>query len=200
MECASIVKFYDAGTPAELFLFPLTNRLYHLSFTARFNPERHHGKGLTGPPMSRKTSCACPSCGASIPAYRNPVPTVDIIIEVPDGGIVLIRRRHAPAGWAIPGGYVDYGESLEEAAVRESKEETSLDVTLIKQMHTYSRPDRDPRQHTVTTVFIAKADGRPQACDDAAGIGIFHRNNLPEPLAFDHEQILRDYFQSKVTP
>ena len=103
--------------------------------------------------------------------YKNPVPTVDIIIEIQreDGkeGIVLIKRKNPPHGWAIPGGFVDYGESLEEAAVREAKEETSLDVQLKKQLHTYSDPDRDPRQHTISTVFVASARGRPKAEDDA---------------------------------
>jgi ADP-ribose pyrophosphatase YjhB (NUDIX family) len=127
-------------------------------------------------------------------AYRNPLPTVDIIIELEDKGIVLIRRKNPPHGWAIPGGFVEYGESLEMAAVREAKEETGLDVSLIRQMHTYSRPDRDPRQHTITTVFIASATGRPVAADDAADIGIFTRDNLPSPLVFDHKEILEDYF------
>ena len=94
--------------------------------------------------------------------YRNPVPTVDIIIEI-NGGIILIEREHPPYGWAIPGGFVDYGESLEDAAVREAEEETSLKVKSLIQLHTYSDPDRDPRQHTITTVFIAKGEGNPKA-------------------------------------
>ncbi|MCK9296441.1 MAG: NUDIX hydrolase [Desulfobulbaceae bacterium] len=123
---------------------------------------------------------------------RNPVPTVDIIIEI-DGGIVLIKRRNPPFGWAIPGGFVDYGETLEAAAVREAKEETGLDVTLRCQMHSYSDPGRDPRLHTISTVFIAQAGGTPHADDDAVEVGIFTRDNLPT-LAFDHAEILDDYF------
>ena len=139
-------------------------------------------------------SYRCPRCGTDISVHRNPVPTVDIIIEI-EGGIVLIFRKNHPIGWAIPGGFVDYGESLEDAALREAKEETSLDVRLIRQMHTYSKPDRDPRQHTISTVFIASAHGVPIAADDAAGIGIFTRENLPEPLMFDHKSVLTDYFE-----
>jgi ADP-ribose pyrophosphatase YjhB (NUDIX family) len=132
-------------------------------------------------------------------AYKNPVPTVDIIIEIQreDGkeGIVLIKRKNPPHGWAIPGGFVDYGESLEEAAVREAKEETSLDVQLKKQLHTYSDPDRDPRQHTISTVFVASARGRPKAEDDAQEIGIFTKEEINFSLAFDHNKILTDYFE-----
>ncbi|UCD84209.1 MAG: NUDIX hydrolase [Deltaproteobacteria bacterium] len=129
--------------------------------------------------------------------YRNPIPTVDIIIELEGRGVVLIERKNPPYGWAIPGGYLDYGESLEEAAVREAKEETSLKVELREQFYTYSRPDRDPRHHTVTTVYLARAEGEPVAADDAKGIGVFNKDNLPRPLAFDHEQILKDYFEHK---
>lgn len=132
--------------------------------------------------------------------YRNPVPTVDIIIETEHGarkGIVLIKRKNPPCGWAIPGGFVDYGESLEQAAVREALEETSLHVDLVRQFHTYSDPSRDPRLHTVTTVFIAKAAGNPVGMDDAAEAGIFGRSELPEPMAFDHGAILDDYFSGR---
>jgi purine-nucleoside phosphorylase len=127
-------------------------------------------------------------------SYKNPIPTVDIIIELTGGKILLIRRKNPPWGWALPGGYVDYGESLEEAAIREAREETSLAVTLIRQLKTYSRPDRDPRGHTVSTVFIAQGQGIPRAGDDAENIGVFDRFTLPSPLAFDHAQILDDYF------
>jgi ADP-ribose pyrophosphatase YjhB (NUDIX family) len=145
--------------------------------------------------MTAKITRMCPNCNAEIEFYHNPIPTVDIIIEVNEGEIILIKRKNDPVGWAIPGGFVDYGESLEKAAVREAKEETSLDVTLIKQMHTYSRPDRDPRQHTISTVFIARGKGTPKAADDAAEIGVFTEDNLPEPLMFDHREILSDYFK-----
>jgi ADP-ribose pyrophosphatase YjhB (NUDIX family) len=133
--------------------------------------------------------------------HRNPVPTVDLIIEIQreDGteGIVLIKRKNPPHGWALPGGFVDYGETLEEAAVREAKEETSLDVQLQKQFHTYSDPDRDPRQHTISTVFVATAQGQPKAQDDAQEIGIFTRDQIDFTLAFDHNRILEDYFEHK---
>jgi ADP-ribose pyrophosphatase YjhB (NUDIX family) len=133
--------------------------------------------------------------------HRNPVPTVDIIIEIEreDGqqGIVLIKRKNPPYGWAIPGGFVDYGESLEEAAVREAKEETSLDIQLKRQMFTYSDPKRDPRQHTISTIYVATARGRPKAQDDAIEIGIFTKEELHFPLAFDHQKILADYFKQR---
>ncbi len=133
--------------------------------------------------------------------YKNPIPTVDIIIEIQraDGkeGIVLIKRKNPPHGWALPGGFVDYGESLEEAAVREAKEETSLDIQLGKQLHTYSDPERDPRQHTISTVFVASARGKPKAEDDAQEIGIFTQEEINFSLAFDHNRILTDYFEWK---
>lgn len=132
--------------------------------------------------------------------FRHPIPTADIIIEFEDKGIILIKRKNPPYGWAIPGGFVDYGESLEETAIREAKEETSLDVTLIKQFHTYSDPQRDPRHHTITTVYIAKATGIPKADDDAGEIGIFTQETLPQNLAFDHEKILKDYFSFRDGP
>ncbi|MGD8539188.1 MAG: NUDIX hydrolase, partial [Candidatus Aminicenantes bacterium] len=124
--------------------------------------------------------------------------TTDIIIEVTreDGkrGIILIERKNPPYGWAIPGGFVDYGESLEQAAVREAKEETSLDIQLEHQMHTYSDPGRDPRKHTISTVFIASAKGTPVAQDDAKEIGIFTEDEITFSLTFDHRRILDDYF------
>lgn len=133
--------------------------------------------------------------------HRNPVPTVDIIIEIKrEGaipGIVLIKRKNPPYGWALPGGFVDYGESLEEAALREAKEETSLDVELKGQLHTYSDPARDPRHHTISTVFMAESEGEPTAQDDAAEIGIFAPEEIDFPLAFDHQEILADYFEHK---
>ncbi|MBI5583596.1 MAG: NUDIX hydrolase [Deltaproteobacteria bacterium] len=129
--------------------------------------------------------------------FRNPVPTVDIIIELDSGGIVLIKRKNPPPGWALPGGFVDYGESLEEAARREAREETSLDIGLVRQFHTYSRPDRDPRRHTISTVFIAQSGGQPKAADDAAALGVFTRESLPSSLAFDHAEILDDYFHNR---
>ena len=140
----------------------------------------------------------CPECGAKLPDRRNPVPTVDIIIEIGDG-IVLIERKYPPPGWALPGGFVDYGESFEQAAVREALEETGLRVTLTRQFHTYSDPGRDPRQHTASTVFIATATGTPEGADDAARAEIFTQEALPA-LAFDHSRILADYFRMKKIP
>jgi ADP-ribose pyrophosphatase YjhB (NUDIX family) len=140
----------------------------------------------------------CPQCGAEQDRPKNPCPTVDIIIECRteegEKGIVLIKRKNPPLKWALPGGFVDYGESLEQAAVREAMEETSLIVRLRRQFHSYSDPTRDPRQHNITTVFIAEAEGNPRAADDAAEAALFHEGNLPE-LAFDHGLILRDYFR-----
>jgi len=134
---------------------------------------------------------------AEIEIYKNPIPTVDIIIEIESKGIVLIKRKNPPYGWALPGGFVDYGESLEEGAVREAKEETDLDVKLTQQFHTYSNPNRDPRHHSISTVYIGKAKGIPQAKDDAIEIGVFNESNLPAEIAFDHRSILNDYFISK---
>lgn len=127
---------------------------------------------------------------------RNPIPTVDIIIEH-GGGIVLIKRKNPPEGWALPGGFVDYGESLEAAATREAKEETGLEVELPRQFHAYSDSKRDPRHHTITIVFIAKAKGMVIAGDDAKDIGIFTKDTLPEQIAFDHRDILNDYFTGR---
>ena len=144
------------------------------------------------------TSKKCPHCGKLIEQHLHPFPTVDIIIELNCGGIILIKRKNPPFGWALPGGFVDYGESLEEAAVREAREETSLQITLTSQLHTYSDPGRDKRMHTITTVFCARAEGKPVAADDAQDIGIFTKDTLPEPLAFDHNEILRNYFRELV--
>ena len=136
----------------------------------------------------------CPHCGRLVYSYRNPIPTVDIIIELEDKGIILIKRAKEPLGWAIPGGFVDYGESLEDAARREAREETSLQVELLGQFGAYSAPDRDPRHHTISVVFLAHARGKPEARDDALEVGVFTKEDLPSSLAFDHAQILADYF------
>ncbi len=129
---------------------------------------------------------------------KNPVPTVDIIIEY-QCGIILIKRKNPPFGWALPGGFVEYGESLENAAIREAKEETSLDISGLTQFHTYSEPGRDPRQHTISTVFIAKGSGTLKPKDDAIDAAVYTEGALPEELAFDHKSIIRDYFDSKST-
>lgn len=127
--------------------------------------------------------------------YRQPRLTVDVIIEMP-GGIVLIERKHEPLGFALPGGFVDYGESLEDAAVREVKEETGLDVELVRQFHAYSEPARDPRAHSVTVVFIGRASGVPTGGDDAEAAAIHPLDALPT-MAFDHGRILDDYRQQR---
>lgn len=167
--------------------------------------------------LKMKDYFPCPHCGKPAFRYRNPFPTVDIIIEVnsvsqgadnklnsawenPDKslnetGIVLIRRKNPPYGWALPGGFVDYGESLETAATREAFEETSLKVTLLFQLGAYSDPKRDPRHHSISVVFVARAAGLPVAADDAAEVGVFTKDTLPEKMVFDHGQILKDYFE-----
>jgi len=181
-----------------------------------------------------KDQLLCPNCGKVVEKYRNPFPTVDIIIEtrfgITEGGeessasttnrasgkshcnraiispeeigeheeepcIVLIKRKNPPFGWALPGGFVDYGESLESAAKREAEEETSLKVELLYQLGAYSDPSRDPRHHTISVVFVGRATGMPKAADDAIDVGIFDRHSLPILMAFDHKEILRDYFK-----
>ncbi|MEI6206224.1 MAG: NUDIX hydrolase [Desulfuromonadales bacterium] len=134
----------------------------------------------------------CPTCGSELKQYRNPFPTVDIIIEI-DDGILLIERKNPPLGWALPGGFVDYGESLEDAAVREALEETALDVHDLRLLGCYSDPDRDSRMHTISTVYVARGHGIPHAEDDAINLAIFRLDALPQQLCFDHARILADY-------
>lgn len=131
-----------------------------------------------------------------------PLLAADALIELldyPGRPFVLIERVYPPYGWAVPGGFVDVGETLEQAAIREAKEETSLDVELTCLLGIYSNPQRDPRNHTVTAVYIAQAHGTPIAADDAKNYGLFSFDNLPEQLAFDHAQVLNDYKQFKET-
>lgn len=141
-------------------------------------------------------SLSCPACGAAVKKYRNPIPTVDIIIETP-AGIVLIERNNSPLGWALPGGFVDYGETLEQAAEREALEETSIRISNLRLLGCYSDPARDSRMHTISTVFVAKGDDRPEAGDDAAGVAVFPADELPEQLCFDHGKIMADYLARK---
>lgn len=131
--------------------------------------------------------------------FRNPKPTVDCIIELDGGRIVLIRRANPPLGWALPGGFVNEGESLGAAAVREAREETGLEVTLEEQFFTYSDPKRDPRRHTLSTVYIGQARGEPKGADDAAEARTFAVDALPKDLCFDHGTILSDYLTYKRT-
>ena len=130
--------------------------------------------------------------------YKNPTPTVDVIIEINDQ-IVLIKRKNPPYGWAIPGGFIDEGETVEAAARRESMEETGLEVYLQDLLYVYSNPNRDPRQHTMSVVFIGKATGSPCGMDDAVEAKLFSLDSLPSPFAFDHEEIVQDYIQFKNT-
>lgn len=147
--------------------------------------------------MSAPTALTCPHCGLTISAYRNPAPTVDIIIAY-GGGIVLIRRKNPPYGWALPGGFVDYGESVEHAAAREAKEETNLEVQGLTLLGVYSDPARDPRGHTISTVFTARGSGDLRGQDDAAAAAVFTLDNLPD-LVFDHARILADYREHACT-
>jgi 8-oxo-dGTP diphosphatase len=127
-----------------------------------------------------------------MPRPETPALTVDVVIELAGRGIVLIERRYPPPGWALPGGFVDVGETVEAAAVREAKEETSLDVELVELLGVYSDPARDPRGHTVSVVYVGRATGEPRAEDDAKNVGVYTLDRLPE-LAFDHARILDDY-------
>lgn len=125
-----------------------------------------------------------------------PLLAADILITLrdhPERPFVLIERANPPFGWALPGGFVDVGETVAQAAVREAKEETGLDVTLTALLGLYSDPKRDPRNHTVTAVYLAEATGLPQAADDAKHCGLFTFANLPAELAFDHAQVLADF-------
>jgi len=137
-----------------------------------------------------------------MPAPRTPLLTVDIVIELvdrPGRPIVLIERKHEPLGWALPGGFVDVGELVEEAAVREAAEETNLRVELQALLGVYSDPRRDPRGHTVSVVYVATASGEPQAMDDAAALKAYEPSELPSQLAFDHPKILADYLTFRDT-
>lgn len=139
-------------------------------------------------------SLNCPACGANVTRYRNPFPTVDIIIRN-NNQVALIERHNEPKGWALPGGFVNYGESLEAAARREAVEETGLQLENLRQFRAYSDPGRDPRQHNISFVFSATGNGALHAGDDAAHASWFPFDSLPSPLCFDHARILADYWQ-----
>ena len=124
--------------------------------------------------------------------FRNPAPTVDVVILLTGDRVVLVRRKNPPRGWAIPGGFVDVGERLDVAAAREAAEETGLSVTLLEQFHSYSDPARDRRRHTISTVYLATAAGQPRGGDDAAEARAFAWSALPDPIVFDHREILAD--------
>ncbi len=133
--------------------------------------------------------------------YKNPTPTADILIELEGSPnmLVFIERKNTPIGWAIPGGFVDEGEFIADAAIREAKEETGLDIELVELFHVYSDPARDTRKHTVSTVFIARASGTPTGGDDAARCLVCGPDALPGPLVFDHGLIVSDYLTYKQT-
>jgi len=135
-----------------------------------------------------------------MPRPVTPSLAADVIIELLDepGKVVLIERRNPPHGWALPGGFVEVGESLERAAVREAEEETGLEVRLKALLGLYSDPARDPRGHTVTAVYIGEAHGRPQGGDDAARAEAFDPMR-PPPLVFDHALVLGDYRRFRET-
>lgn len=133
---------------------------------------------------------------------RTPTLAADVIIELvdrPGRPIVLVERRNPPPGWALPGGFVDVGETVPAAAVREAAEETGLQVTLTQLLGCYSNPARDVRGHTASIVYVAHASGTPRAMDDARDVGVFTLDQLPNPLAFDHADILRDYRRWRAT-
>lgn len=127
-----------------------------------------------------------------MPVPPGPAATVDVVILLPDDRVVLVERRFPPPGWALPGGFVEVGETLEAAAVREAREETGLEVALTDLVYVYSDPRRDPRRHTLSAVFLGRADGAPRGGDDAAEARAFAWTALPSPIAFDHAEILAD--------
>ena len=145
--------------------------------------------------MSTVHELKCHKCGAAVKAYSNPFPTVDALIYEPDKGIVLIDRKFEPFGWALPGGFVDYGETVEAAAVREAFEETGLRVTLQGLLGIYSDPSRDPRVHTITTVFEARAENYSTLTggDDAKDARFFPLDKLPANIMFGHDEIIADF-------
>lgn len=140
---------------------------------------------------------SCPKCGHTW-KRRNPLLTVDLIIEVDKGKkIVLIKRKNPPYGWALPGGFVEYGETVEEAALREAMEETGLEVELKRQFHTYSDPSRDPRGHMVSVVLIGVGRGNLRGGDDACEARAFDLSDLPQDIVFDHAKIIQDYIEGR---
>jgi len=144
-----------------------------------------------------KGGMTCPGCGREFPVRIAPFQTTDILIRRVKNGeeaVVLVRRKNPPHGWAIPGGFVEYGESAEACAVREAEEETGLRVKLTGLLGVYSDPNRDPRFHTISTVYTAEGEGEPKADSDAAEAGVFTRDELPPDIAFDHRAILEEYF------
>lgn len=144
-----------------------------------------------------KGDVTCPACGKEFVSHQCPIPTADILIRRRKGdkdAVILVRRKNPPHGWAIPGGFVEYGERVEDCAVREALEETGVEVALTGILGVYSDPARDPRFHTISVVYLAKGSGEPKAGSDAGGVGVFTEDELPADIAFDHGKILADYF------
>ena len=149
--------------------------------------------------MSARARINCPKCGEEIQIYKSPAPTVDAVLFTPERGILLVERKFEPLGWALPGGFVDYGEQLDVAIVREMKEELSLDTEIVKMFGVYSEPERDPRGHVISVVYILKSDGIPVAKDDAKAIKIIGLNNFENfDFVFDHKKIIKDYVLSLI--
>ena len=155
--------------------------------------DRHRAVNFYGESMKRQV--VCPHCGKPYSSYRNPTPTTDVVIYSPERGVVIIRRAYEPVGYALPGGFIDEGECAEAAAVREMREETGLDVELAGLLGVYSRPDRDPRQHTLTVAFTGSPRNPDalRAGDDAAHAAFYPLDAPPQPLVFDHAHILEDF-------
>ncbi len=144
-----------------------------------------------------KGGVTCPACGREFVSHQYPVPTVDILIRRRKGkkdAVLLVRRKNPPHGWAIPGGFIEYGERAEDCAVKEAREETGLKVTLGGILGVYSDPARDPRFHTISVVYLAEGAGEPKAGSDAGDVCVFTEDELPAEIAFDHRKILADYF------
>ncbi len=142
-----------------------------------------------------KKNLICPTCGGPVSVYANPLPTADIIVHDPVLGVIIIERRNPPPGFALPGGFIDEGEYAEHAALREAMEETSLTVRLEGLLGVYSRPDRDPRAHTLTMVYVARAlhPEALKAADDALAAFWCDPAAPPAPMCFDHARILKDF-------
>jgi 8-oxo-dGTP diphosphatase len=200
-KCASIVfSISDDGVSADAL--SITAKIMAQEIFRLLHEDAHALKKIVVSASSKNAYAACKKNTLGYLDYieyklKSPFLTVDAIIEY-KGGIILIKRSNPPLGWAMPGGFVDYGESLEDAVIREAKEETNLDIYDLKQLHTYSDPRRDPRFHTVCTVFIANGKGTPRAGDDAAGIRVVSPKELKTIyFAFHHGLVLEDYLKFK---